>query len=100
MQGFAEEVCTKKVSIFKKWDMAHLEPETMVAFQIRRASLAVLTYAMKDGLIWQQLFQDFCGRNFTATLLNRARLLQFLLEYSQEKTKMLYAMIVPKGLKA
>lgn len=68
--------------------------------QVRRASLAVHTYAMNSGPIWELLFHLSCNRNFIVTPLNGARFLQLILDNIHANGYLLYKMSAPTSFKA
>lgn len=59
------------------------------------ASLAVHTYALKNGGIRELFLRVFCKQNSPVSLPNSSRFLQLVLDYRQAKTWMPYKISVP-----
>lgn len=79
----------KLCQILRSESVALHEPGTGQIIQVLRASLRVRTYAMKYGRISKLLFHFFRQRDFPVTVLNCARVLQFVLDNNQAKAHIL-----------
>lgn len=73
---------------------------TQYASQALRSSVAVYTYAMKDGRIQKLFFHVFYERHFPVTKLDGATFLQMVFDSSHSKAQISYEMRMPTALGA
>lgn len=85
----------KTSQFLKSENLAPPKLGTEQIIQILRASVAVHTYALKNGRIRELSFQLFCNRNFSVTMLNDARFLQLVTDNSKAKAHLSNKMSVP-----
>lgn len=72
VKDFRRTSAIRDSQALKRNNLALRELGTDQKFQILRASLAMLAYEMKNGLICEPLLYDFTEKKFLITLLNDA----------------------------
>lgn len=80
-------------------NLARLELGTHQLPQLLRASLAILSYEIKDASILR-LFHVFYKKNLLVTLCNKERSLKLLLDYSEVKARLQYEISVTTAFEA
>lgn len=101
VENISRTMTKLKVSHFLKFEhLSCRELGTELIHYVFRPSLAVHTYEMKDGQIWELFLNIFRERNLPLTLLNVMWLAQFVLESNTAKELVPLEMSILTALKA